>query len=366
MRRKRLGRFITALLVAALAVAVVPAVAGANGATVAVAVPTARAQYSDYVLLKAQVRPVGLAGTVAFTVNSSTDGLVGGPVYKIRSGVATQRYRVPLPEGEYTIVATFTSADQLTVVQGTGTLRVRPEDARIFYTSWGGRPLPTVMPVGRNGKSAPFAVIQTIAEVPDGTPGDLLLASYAPTSALATHAAPPITSSAFRPMVLRQTIWQFPDGLETGAGIAQAELSDYYAAYGSCAFAVYDPRAGMSAGTGDLIHPITGGHVAVAFFAAPRDPNPLGAVVFGHIKSGMVTSVAATHLYGDSASSFVPLGVNGAQITFGDEYFSVQLTATEKSRQVPGSANTTGMRFSYFSELNFTPVPLLRGVIDLR
>lgn len=363
MNRKRLARFLTAMLVAALAVVVVPAIASAAPDGHTVTVQPAAAQYSDYALLKAQVSPAGLPGSVAFTVDGSTDGLVGTAVYKARTGIATQRYRVPLPAGEYSIVATFTSTDQLTVVQGTGTLTVTAEDARITYTSWGGKPLPSLMPIRANGSSAPFAVIRTITEVPDGTPGDLQWGvengqSMSQVGIGIDPFTPPTCSSASP--ALRETIVEARDGMPTGVAVFQMEISGYYAAYAGGAFAVYDPRSATSAGAAVLTHPVTGAHVVVAFFVAPQGDEPDGAFAFGHqlpMQQHLMTMAGP-------ASAYLPVGLNGAQITYGP----AQVTATDKDCRVRGSKDTIGVTFTddYEESLSFAPVVVRQGAIDLR
>lgn len=94
-------------------------------ATMIVQNVTARA--GQRVTLRAQVIPAGRAGTIAFTVNGDTVGLIGRPSYNACSGVASQRYKVALPVGgPYDIVATCTRFDPAESGEGTGTLTVLP------------------------------------------------------------------------------------------------------------------------------------------------------------------------------------------------------------------------------------------------
>ena len=182
MRQPRVRCILMAAFVAVLGVTALPAVAGAGPAKPTVAVQPAMAQYSDFVMLRARISPAPTAGTAVFTVNGSSDGLVGSAGYNRRTGMATQLYRVPLPEGTYEITVLFSGPPRPPyTARGCGLLTVKPEDARVVFSSTDGSPLPWLRTYNSAESStcAPFSFKYEFVEVPDGTPGDLSLAHKA-------------------------------------------------------------------------------------------------------------------------------------------------------------------------------------------
>ena len=104
-----------------------------------VSVAAASVQYSDLVTLSANVNAVPfpgqpLAGTVQFYINGIA---VGSPVSASASGAASLPYTVLLAPGTYNVTAQFTSAAPAyyaNAAGGPGTLTVKQEDARAYYT----------------------------------------------------------------------------------------------------------------------------------------------------------------------------------------------------------------------------------------
>jgi hypothetical protein len=95
-------------------------------------VAAATEDYHDDVTLQASVAPAGVAGSVTFFI----DGVgVGVASYNSATGVATRVYNITQVPGPHTILAAFTSANELYLdSSGTNTLTVKREETTLSYT----------------------------------------------------------------------------------------------------------------------------------------------------------------------------------------------------------------------------------------
>src|SRR5262245_36068020 len=126
-------------------------------------------QYSDVVSLKANVMNVTCPGTVEFKVNGS---VVGSAPFA--NGMATLPYKIPLAQGNYPIVATYSSSPPEKTSSGSGTLTVTREDALVIPAASN----PTVVKVkSPKGTSGPINLCAAVNETNDETPGDIALAT---------------------------------------------------------------------------------------------------------------------------------------------------------------------------------------------
>jgi hypothetical protein len=188
-------------------------------------------------------------GAVEFKVNGSVVGTA--PVV---SGVATLPYTALLGQGNYPIMATYTSSSPGTGSTGTGTLLVRREDATVTPALNPG----AVKVNSPGGTAGPITLCASIREVSDGSLGNIGLATPV------TFTITPIAGGS--PIV--RTATTSLDGGGTGALNACVTLSNVqvnvyeivvsvggnnYTGSGSAALTVYDPSQGFVAGGGTVI-----------------------------------------------------------------------------------------------------------------
>src|SRR5262249_3794418 len=127
-------------------------------------------QYSDAVTLNANVtNAVCPGGSVEFKVNGSVVG--SAPV---TGGMATLPYTIPLAQGSYPIVATYSSSTPGTGSSSSGTLKATREGAGVTPSASN----PTNVKVNSPGGTAgPITLCAEIKEASDGSPGDISLAT---------------------------------------------------------------------------------------------------------------------------------------------------------------------------------------------
>jgi subtilisin-like proprotein convertase family protein len=157
--------------------------------TVDMTVAPVSGQFSDQVVLRANVTSVTCPGSVEFRVNGSVVGsspLVGG--------AATLPYVISLAQGGYPLTATFSSSTNSTTSSGSSTLTVASEDA--IVTPLASNPA-VVMVSSSGGTTGPISLCATINEVNDGRFGDISLAAPVRfTLTPVASGAPPITQTA--------------------------------------------------------------------------------------------------------------------------------------------------------------------------
>ena len=125
-------------------------------------------QYSDVVTLTANVAPLGVAGSVSFSVNG---GAAIAGTYSSVTGIATASYTIPLGAGSYAVAASFTSSNPLFLNStGSSTLTVSRENATVTPSLIN----PASVKVAAPGGSSPaFTLTAAIVEVADGSLGNI-------------------------------------------------------------------------------------------------------------------------------------------------------------------------------------------------
>jgi len=214
-------------------------------------VPAVAGQYSDQVTLKANVtNSVCPGGSVEFKVNGSVVG--SAPV---TSGSATLPYTIPLAQGSYPIVATYSSSSPGTGSVGSGTLTVAKEDAVVTPLDTN----PTSVKVNSPGGTAgPITLCAAINEASDGSPGDISLAT--PVTFTLTPVAPgtTITRTATTSgggvggtLTACVTLSNVPVNVyDVGINVG----GSYYTGSAGAVLAVYDPSLGFVTGGGTIFH----------------------------------------------------------------------------------------------------------------
>src|SRR5262245_6575848 len=228
-----------------------------NSFTVTVNAPTTTTvasvagQYSDQVTLKANVtNTVCPSGSVEFKVNGSVVG--SAPV---TSGMATLPYTIPLAQGSYPIVATYSSSTQGTGSSGSSTLTVTKEDAVVAASDSN----PTSVRVNSPGGTAgPITLCATIKEASDGSPGDISLATPVTfTLTPIVPGAPAITQTATTSgggvggtLTACVTLGAVPVNVYD---VSISVGGNHYTGSGSAVLAVYDPSLGFITGGGTIV-----------------------------------------------------------------------------------------------------------------
>ncbi len=214
-------------------------------------VPAVAGQYSDQVTLKANVtNAVCPGGSVEFKVNGSVVG--SAPV---TSGAATLPYTIPLAQGSYPIVATYSSSSPGTGSVGSSTLTVAKEDAVVTPSDSN----PTSVKVNSPGGTAgPITLCAAINEASDGSPGDISLAT--PVTFTLTPVAPGTTITRTATvsgggvggtltacvMLSNVPVNVYDVGISVGGS--------YYTGSNGAVLAVYDPSLGFVTGGGTIFH----------------------------------------------------------------------------------------------------------------
>jgi hypothetical protein len=208
-------------------------------------------QYSDQVTLKANVTNAACpGGSVEFKVNGSVVG--SAPV---TSGMATLPYTIPLAQGSYPIVATYSSSTPGTGSSGSSTLTALKEDAVVTASDSN----PTSVRVNSPGGTAgPITLCATINEASDGSPGDISLATPVTfTLTPVTPGAPAITQTATisgggvgRTLTACVTLGAVPVNVYD---VSISVGGNHYTGSGSAVLVVYDPSLGFITGGGTIV-----------------------------------------------------------------------------------------------------------------
>jgi extracellular elastinolytic metalloproteinase len=254
-----------------------------NSFTVTVNAPTTTTvasvagQYSDQVTLKANVTNAACpGGSVEFKVNGSVVG--SAPVI---SGMATLPYTIPLAQGSYPIVATYSSSTPGTGSSGSSTLTALKEDAVVTASDSN----PTSVRVNSPGGNAgPITLCATINEASDGSPGDISLATPVTfTLTPVTPGAPTITQTAATSgggvggtLTACVTLGNVPVNVYD---VSISVGGNHYTGSGSAVLAVYDPSLGFITGGGTIIRD---GVTATFGFNVKfqRDGNAQGSLLY--------------------------------------------------------------------------------------
>jgi subtilisin-like proprotein convertase family protein len=234
-------------------------------------------QYSDQVALKANVTNAACpSGSVEFKVNDSVVG--SAPVI---SGLATLPYTIPLAQGSYPIVATYSSSTPGTGSSGSSTLTALKEDAVV--TASDSNPT-SVRVTSPGGTAGPITLCATISEASDGSPGDISLAT--PVTFIltpVTPGAPAITQTAATSgggvggtLTACVTLGNVPVNVYD---VSISVGGNHYAGSGSAVLVVYDPSLGFVTGGGTVVR--DGVTACVGFNVKfQRDGNAQGYLLY--------------------------------------------------------------------------------------
>jgi hypothetical protein len=231
---------------------------GSNPTTTTTVSNPAPVQYSDVVTLSSTAvsqncpAPIPM-GSVEFFVNDVSVG--AAPVDG--SGVATKDAQILLPAGSYPVKAVFTSSNPVLLgSMGASTLTVKKENAVVTPSAAN----PTQVKVNSPGGSAgPITLCAAVAEVSDGSPGDI--SNAAPVTFTLSPIGPgsPITQNGALSgggvggtLTACATFNNVPVNVyDVGINVG----GNHYAGSGSGAqLAVYDPTLGFVTGGGTIVH----------------------------------------------------------------------------------------------------------------
>jgi len=300
-------------------------------------------------------------GTVEFKVNGS---VVGSAPFA--NGMATLPYKIPLAQGNYPIVATYSSSPPEKTSSGSGTLTVTREDALVIPAASN----PTVVKVkSPKGTSGPINLCAAVNETNDETPGDI---------ALATPVTFTLTPFVPGGQVITQTATTSGGGvggtLTACAALNNVPVNVYdvgvsvggnnYTGSGAAALVVFDPSLGSFKGIGAVVH--NGRNGAFMFNVKyRRDGTPLGGLIYAERRpTGFVvlntSAVQSLSIVGNTGVIFGKASLNGV----GNHTF--------RATVVDGSKSGRGDRFglqvispsgAIVTDMTFDPINLRGGNI---
>jgi len=328
---------------------------------------TGPVQYSDVVTLNSttipQISPAPpLTGSVQFFVNNVSVGttLINS------SGVATINTRILLAAGSYPLRAVFTSSNpDISDSMGTSTLTVTKENAVITPSASN----PALVKVNSpRGSAGPIMLCATIAEVSDGSQGDI--SNAAPVTFTLSPVGPgsPITQNGTLSgggvggtLTACATFNNVPvNGYDVGVSVGG---NNYTGSAGS-ALAVFDPALGSFKGIGTVVH--NGRNGAFMFNVRyRRDGTPQGGLLYAERRpTGFVTlqasAVQSLSIIGNTGVIFGKASLNGV----GNHTFRATLIDSSKS----GRGDRFGLQViapdgTIITDLTFGPINLRGGNI---
>jgi subtilisin-like proprotein convertase family protein len=326
-------------------------------------VPAVAGQYSDQVTLKANVtNAVCPGGSVEFKVNGSVVG--SAPV---TSGAATLPYTIPLAQGNYPIVATYSSSSPGTGSVGSGTLTVSKEDAVVTPSDLN----PTSVKVNSPGGTAgPITLCAAINEASDGSPGNISLAT--PVTFTLTPVAPgtTITRTATTSgggvggtLTACVTLSNVPVNVyDVGISVG----GNNYTGSGSAVLAVYDPSLGFVTGGGTVFH--NGVHGAFGFNVKyKKNGVPQGELLYTECGPTGSVKLKSTTMQSLSIVGVTGVFIGKATINGVGNY---TFRATVVDNGEPGSNDQFGLRVTtsggaVVPGLTFDPITLSGGNIQV-
>jgi subtilisin-like proprotein convertase family protein len=321
-------------------------------------------QYSDQVTLKANVtNTVCPSGVVEFKVNGSVAG--SAPVI---GGEATLPYTIPLAQGSYPIVATYSSSSPGTGSVGFGALTVSKEDAVVTPSVSN----PTSVRVNSLGGTAgPITLCATINEASDGSPGDISLATpvtftltpVAPGTPTITRTATTSGGGVGGTLTACVTLSNVPVNVyDVGINIG----GNNYTGSSSAVLAVYDPSLGFVTGGGTIVH---NGVTANFGFNVKYKKNgaPQGELLY--IECGPTGTLKLMSTSMQSLSIVGNTGVFIGKATLND-VGNYTFLATVVDNGEPGSSDQFGLRVTapggaIIPGLTFDPITLSGGNIQV-
>jgi len=282
--------------------------------------------------------------------------------------MATLPYTIPLAQGSYPIVATYSSSSPGTGSVGSGTLTAAREDAVLTASDSN----PTSVRVNSPGGSAgPITLCATINEAGDGSPGDIsratpvtfTLTPVAPGTPTITQAATTSGGGAGGTLTACVTLSNVPVNVyDVGISIG----GSYYTGSNSAVLAVYDPSLGFVTGGGTIIR--DGVHASFGFNVKYKSNGaPQGELLYIECRpTGMVklksTSMQSLSIVGNTGVIISKATLNGV----GDHTFR----ATVVDNGEPGRDDQFGLRVTapggvIIPGLTFDPITLSGGNIQV-
>lgn len=278
-------------------------------------------QYSDGVTLTATVAPSSAAGqTISGTVAFTVDGSPAGSAAVNASGVASVTHTITGAAGPHSIGATFTSTSAyFSDSSGAGTLTVTRETASVSPSAGN----PALSPAG-----ATFSLSASIAEVADGSAGDIALA--APVTITLTPASGPAISQTASISVSGSTA----QATASFAGVPSSVYSvtfaiggSYYTGSATSSINVYDPAAAVVS-----VAPRIGQYSDPVTLSASVTPvSYLGQTISGTVQfrvdGNAVGAPVSVDASGNASISYTIAGAAGAHsitanFTPGSTFFS--------------------------------------------
>jgi hypothetical protein len=325
---------------------------------------TGPVQYSDVVTLNSttipQVSPPPpISGSVEFFVNNvSVDS---APVNS--SGVATINTRILLAAGSYPLRAVITSSNpDISGSMGTSTLAVTKENAVVTLSASN----PTQVKVNSpRGAAGPIMLCAAVADVSDGSPGDI--SNAAPVTFTLSPVGPgsPIAQDATLSgggvggtLTACAAFNNVPvNGYDVGVSVG----GNNYTGSSSGALAVFDPSLGSYRGIGAIVR--NGRNGTFLFnIRYRRDGTPLGGLIYVERRpTGFVTlqtsAVQSLSIAGATGVIFGKASLNGV----GNHTFRATLIDSSKS----GRGDRFGLQVispsgATITDLTFDPI-ILRG-----
>jgi Subtilase family len=328
---------------------------------------TGPVQYSDVVTLSSttipQVSPAPpLTGSVEFFVNNVSVGTA--PVNS--SGVATINTRILLAAGSYPLRAVFTSTNpDISNSMGTSTLMIMKEDAVVTLSASNPAQVKVNSP---RGSAGPIMLCAAIADVSDGSQGDI--SNAAPVTFTLSPVGPgsPITQTATTTgggfggtLTACATFNNVP---VNGYGVGVSVGGNNYTGSAGSALAVFDPALGVFKGIGTVVH---NGRIGTFMFNLKyrRDGTPQGGLIYAERRqTGFVAlqtgAVQALSIVGNTAVIFGKASLNGV----GNHTFRAILVDASRS----GRGDRFGLQVmapsgAIVTDLTFDPITLRGGNI---
>lgn len=332
--------------------------------TTTTTVAASAGQYSDAATLSANISancdyP---AGSLEFRV----DGVLVGTVAVNGTGNYSTPYTITNAPGNHTITANFISSNPYFAnSNGSNTLAVSQEDASVSFP--GSNPF-SVQVNSAGGKAGPITFCADVAEVADGSAGDIsnatvsftftpVIGGSAPTQSAVTYSGG--GGGTLRACtVLSNVAVNVYDVIVT--------VGNYYTGSGSSYFAVVDPSLGKIIGDGTVIN---NGNNASFSISVQYDKNNLakGTVQYtesrpsGAVKVEM-NSIQSLSIVGNTAIFIGNGTINGAG------NYTIRVTAVDNGE--PGKNDKYGLRVStqnnaVVPDLTFAPATITGGNIQL-
>jgi hypothetical protein len=328
---------------------------------------TGPVQFSDVVTLNSttipQVSPAPLiTGSVEFFVNNVSVG--SAPVNS--SGVATINTRILLAAGSYPLRAIFTSPNpDISGSMGTSTLAVTKENAVVTLLASNSTQVKVKSPRGATG---PIMLCAAVADVSDGSPGDISNATPVTFTLSPVGPGSPITQNVTLSgggvggtLTACASFNNVPvNGYDVGVSVG----GNNYTGSGSGALAVFDPSLGSFKGIGTIVR--NGRNGTFMFnIRYRRDGAPLGGLIYAERRpGGFVTLqgsvVQSLSIAGNTGVIFGKASLNGA----GNHTFRATVVDSSKS----GRGDRFGLQVispsgAIVTDLTFDPITLRGGNI---